>query len=70
MMNVFLFLKQVFNVYLVTVLFITGFYESVFEPKDLKKKGLDKDSKICRNIGIAYLLIDAVMYIIIKFSPI
>ncbi|AFK85773.1 MULTISPECIES: CLC_0170 family protein [Thermoanaerobacterium] len=70
MMNVLLFLKQVFNTYLFAVLFITGFYEAVFDQRNLKKKGLDKDSKICRNIGIAYLAIDAIMYIIIKISPI
>lgn len=70
MMNLILFIKQVFNVYLFATFFIAGFYESVFEPKDLRKKGLEEDSKICRNIGLAYLLIDAIMYIIIKLLPI
>ncbi|MDK2805995.1 MAG: hypothetical protein PWQ94_1159 [Thermoanaerobacterium sp.] len=70
MMNLILFIKQVFNGYLFATLFIAGFYESVFEPKDLRKKGLEEDSNICRNIGIAYLLTDAILYILIKVSPI
>ncbi len=69
-MNLILFIKQVFNVYLFVTFFIAGFYESVLEPRYLRKKGLQEDSKICRNIGIAYLLIDAIMYIIIKLLPI
>ena len=69
-MNLAHFIKQVFHGYLFATLFNAGFYESVFEPKDLRKKGLEEDSKICRNIGIAYLLVDVIMYIIMKLLPI
>lgn len=69
-MNFIILIKQVFNTYLFVTLLIVGVYESIFEPKFLDRKGLQQDSKICKIIGIAYLIIDALAYIFYRISPV
>ncbi|SNX53944.1 CLC_0170 family protein [Thermoanaerobacterium sp. RBIITD] len=69
-MNFIILIKQVFKTYLFVTLLIVGVYESIFEPNFLDRKGLQQDSKICRIIGIAYLIIDALAYIFYRISPV
>ncbi|MDI6604742.1 CLC_0170 family protein [Aceticella autotrophica] len=68
-MQIIMFLKQYFTSYLFVTLLTVGIYESMIEPKFLMKKGLDRDSKICRIIGIVYLVIDISAYIFSRFNP-
>lgn len=62
-MHFFSLIKQIFNVYLFITLLIVGCYEIFVEPKFLNKKGLNQDSKLCRIIGITYIVLDAAIYL-------
>lgn len=51
------FVRQYFTVYMFANIFFVGIYETFIEPKFLEKKGLDKDSKLCKWIGMFYIFI-------------
>ncbi|AIS53416.1 hypothetical protein TKV_c22880 [Thermoanaerobacter kivui] len=61
------FIRQYFTVYMFFTVFIVGFYEAFVEPKFLDKKGLDRDSRLCRWIGIIYIVIGVIAIIVITF---
>lgn len=63
------FIRQYFTVYMFAMVFIVGIYEAFVEPKFLKRKGLDRDSRICKGIGIFYILIGVIALILRILFP-
>lgn len=63
------FIRQYFTVYMFTIIFIVGIYEAFVEPKFLKKKGIDRDSRVCKGIGIFYILIGVIALILRILFP-
>lgn len=63
------FVIQYFTVYMFANVFIVGIYETFIEPKFLERKGLDRDSKLCRWIGLFYIFIGIVAVILRTFFP-
>ncbi|MGB9808470.1 MAG: CLC_0170 family protein [Caldanaerobacter sp.] len=63
------FIRQYFTVYMFVLVFIVGIYEAFIEPKLLERKGLYKDSKVCKSVGVFYILTGIIALILRILFP-
>ncbi|WP_053954786.1 CLC_0170 family protein [Inediibacterium massiliense] len=59
-------LKDIYSLYLVFLVLGIGFFSLWIDSKNLKKKKLYREAKICKGVGLVYIIGGIGVYIVLK----
>ncbi|WP_183108818.1 CLC_0170 family protein [Thermohalobacter berrensis] len=58
--------KDLYNLYMVVLVIAIGLFTFFVDKKSLARKKLQKEANLARIIGISYILVGPILYIIFK----